>query len=313
MTPLPLPEPALRHTKARDGTSIAWHAYSPSTPSAGGGQPAVLLTNGLGSTPNFWSALVESLAPDRPVVRWDYRGHGASDIAKTGDYSIATQADDLARVTEAALASLSSQDARAGVIQVGFSMGVTVVLELYRRRPDLVRAMILIAGGADFPYASSALFRLPGARAAFRGGLAAFAPVFPRLTPILKRALRSPAVYRVGRLAGALNADASRAEIEHFFRTVGEMDGHAYWSSVRGLFASHASDVLPQIRVPVLVVAAGRDVMAPRADLDLLRRRIPEARWLQIPGTGHAVLLEAGAQVSSGVSRFLATLEGSRR
>jgi len=310
MTQPLLPEPELRHTTARDGTPIAWHSYAPS---AGRSEPAVILTNGLGTTANFWKDLVRGLAPDRTVVHWDYRGHGASGVSQTRDYSIATQADDLARVTEATLAGLASlPSAGAGVVQVGFSMGVTVVLELYRRRPELVRAMVLIAGGADFPYAASALFRVPGARAVFRGGLAAIAPVFPRLSPILKRASRSPAIYSLGRLMGAVNEDAPRSELEHFFHAVGDMDGDAYWSSLRGLFGSHASDVLPLIQVPVLVVAPGWDLMAPEADLDLLRRRIPGVQWLQIPGTGHAVLLEAGQQVAAGVSRFLATLGGGR-
>ena len=67
-------------------------------------------------------------------------------------------------------------------------MGVTVLLELYRARPDLVQAMVLIAGGADHPYASSPLFRVPFARAAIRGGLRAASPIVPALVSSRARA-----------------------------------------------------------------------------------------------------------------------------
>jgi pimeloyl-ACP methyl ester carboxylesterase len=286
----------------KDGTAIAWHDYA-SGPDAAG-RPPLLLTNGLGSTPNFWSTFIRALSSERRIVHWDYRGHAASEGSRSNDYSMPTLADDLRRVTEAVALDAGGPSV-AAAIHVGFSMGVTVVLELYRRRPDLVRAMVLVAGGADHPYSASPLFHVPGVHAAVRLGLRAAAPVVPLFRPLTRRLGRSTSLFPLGQALGALAHDAPRAELEHFFRAVGDMDPGAYWSTLRGLLRAHASDLLPSISVPVLIVAPARDIMAPRAELELLQDTIPRATWFQVPNTGHAILLEAGDAVARGVRDFL--------
>ncbi len=285
---------------AADGTRVAWHAH-------GAGEslrdkPAVLLTNGLSTTPNFWKHVVRALADDHRVVHWDYRGHGESERARSGSYTIATHADDLRRVTEAVRAA--GTDAGAPV-QIAFSMGVTVLLEMLRRTPTNARALVLIAGGADHPYASSRLLRLPGAKAALHGGLRAAAPVVPKIGPIAKRVARSKALFPLSQRLGAIGRDAPRDEVEHFFRTVGAMDLRAYWESLRSLMKARASDILARIEVPALVIAPERDVMATRADLEALRAAIPGAEWMLVPGTGHAMLLEAGELVARRIRDFV--------
>jgi pimeloyl-ACP methyl ester carboxylesterase len=208
-----------------------------------------------------------------------------------------TLASDLERVTEAA-------GGGGGAIHIAFSMGVTVLLELYRSRPSLVRAMVLVAGGADHPYATSAALRVPGARAGIALWLAATAPFVTRATPLTRRLSKSSLLFPIGRAFGALNQTAPREELEHFFRSVGSMDMGAYWATLRALFESRASDVLPTIKVPVLIVEPERDVMAPQGDLEQLQT-IPGARSVKIPSTGHAVLLEAGGAVAALVQSFL--------
>jgi pimeloyl-ACP methyl ester carboxylesterase len=292
-----------RRVFAQDGTAIAWHAY-PAGPRAAS-RPPVVLTNGLGSTANFWTTLVDALAPDHRVVHWDYRGHADSDVSRTRDYSMTTQADDLRRVTEAVALDAPEHGRAPAAVHVAYSMGVTVLLELYRRRPDLVRAMVLVAGGADFPYATSRLLKVPGVHAAIRLGLGLAAPVVPAFRPLTRRLSKSKAIFPLGQTLGALGAAAPRVEVEHFFRAVGEMDPRAYWATLRALLRAHASDVLPSVSVPVLIVAPDNDIMAPRGDLELLQDTIPRASWYQVPRTGHAILLEAGDAVAGAVRGFL--------
>ena len=306
----------LHHVVGADGTRIAWFPHfeavsrakdeAPSPPDAARRGPAVVLTNGLSTTDNFWKYVVGALAPKVAVAHWDYRGHGRSDGARSGDYAIRTHADDLARVTEAVRARDGSD---APPVHVAFSMGVTVLLELYRSRPDLVGAMVLVAGGADHPYAGSPIFRVPGVRAAIRRGMRAAAPIVPKLSPVARRVTASRALFPLARAVGAIGRDAPRAEVEHFFRAVGTMDLRAYWESLRSLMDAHASDVLPRVRVPVLVIAPQRDVMTLRKDLDVLRRAIPGAEWMLVPRTGHAMLLEAGEAVAARIRQFLRGLD----
>jgi pimeloyl-ACP methyl ester carboxylesterase len=298
-------EGTLHRAVAGDGTRIAWREHAASADAAE--RAPFVLTNGLSTTANFWSPLVAGLAPGRRVFDWWYRGHGESDRSRSDAYTVAQHADDLRLVTEAVLAR-SGASAREAPVHVAFSMGVTVLLELYRARPDLVRAMVLVAGGADHPYASSSLFRVPLARAAVRGALRAASPVVPAMAPIARRVAASRVLFPLARSLGAIGRDAPREEVEHFFRGVGSMDLRAYWETLRSLMEARASDVLPRVDVPVLVVAPERDVMALRGDLDALRDAIPGAEWLAVPGTSHAILLEAGSAIAARALAFAASL-----
>ena len=105
---------------------------------------------------------------------------------------------------------------------------------------------------------------------------------------------------------GAIGRDAPRQEVERFFRTRGAMDLRAYWGTLESLMEARASDVLPRVRVPVLVVAPDRDVMALRGDLEALRDAIPGAQWMHIPHSSHAVLLEAGDAIAARVREVFA-------
>jgi pimeloyl-ACP methyl ester carboxylesterase len=298
------PELTPRFALAADGTRLAWYAHAGRD--AAPHRRSVLLTNGLSTTDNFWRPLARALAPERRVVHWSYRGHGASETAWSGEYSIRTHADDLARVTEAALVEDASHRAP---VHVAFSMGVTVLLELWRARPDLVSAMVFIAGGADHPHASSPVFRVPGVRGAIHAALGALSPLVPHVAPVARRVGASRALFPIAQAVGAIGRDAPREEVEHFFRSVGAMDLRAYWESMRSLMDAHGSDVLGTVRVPVLVVAPERDLLASRAELEALRRGVPDAEWLHVPRTSHALLLEAGDVIGARVRAFAARAE----
>jgi pimeloyl-ACP methyl ester carboxylesterase len=283
-------------TAACDGTAIVWRVHG-----TGEGTPAIL-TNGLSTTDEFWRDVVQALAPGHHVVHWAYRGHGDSGRAASGDYSIATHADDLVRVTQDAV----SQPA----VHVAFSMGVTVVLEAYRRRPELVRALVLIAGGADGPYDSALSTRPPFTRAALKAAVRVGGSIAVPLAPVIRRATSSPALVPLARAVGALGKHAPRDVMERFFQGVGEMDMRAYWGTLASLVDAHASDMLQTVKVPTLVIAPERDVMALRADLVALHAGIPRAEWELFEGTSHALLVEQGPRVAARIERFVASLDG---
>jgi pimeloyl-ACP methyl ester carboxylesterase len=288
------------HVDAADGTRIAWRARA--ARSAEPRSPYFLLTNGLSTTDEFWGPLAGALASDHDVVDWWYRGHGESESSLSGDYAIATHADDLRRVAEA---GRSVRARGESPVHVAFSMGVTVVLELYRVRPDLVGAMVLVAGGADHPYASNPVLGASIVRRAVRSVLRVAEPFVPERSTFTSELAASPLLYTLARSTGAIGAAAPRPEVERFFRAVGAMDLRAYFGTLRSLVDARASDVLPRVRVPVLVVAPGRDVMALRGDLTALRENIPGAQWMELPGTSHAILLEAGAPIADRIHAFV--------
>lgn len=298
------PRKVIRHVAARDGTPLALHTYLPegvSSEDALAQRPTVLLTNGIGTTENFWRYLVLELLSTHRVVHWDYRAHGHSGRAQSGDYSLQTQADDLERVT---LEVMRHGAADAPPIQVAFSMGVTVLLELFRKRPDLVPAAALLSGGADAPWANSFL-KAAKPRAAVKRTLKALTPAVPVLAPAVRAVLGSRAVYPVGRALGLLRERAPREDIERFMKGLTAMDLSAYWATLLGLMEGRGSDVLPHLQVPVLVVGATHDTLVPLAEMERIRSALPHAEYLVVKDAGHAGLLEAGPEVAQAIRRFV--------
>ncbi|NUR06347.1 MAG: alpha/beta hydrolase [Nocardioidaceae bacterium] len=106
---------------------------------SGSGDP-VLAIHGITSSSRSWPFLAGAL--DNPVVAPDLRGRGRSHRLP-GPVGMAQHADDCAAVIEAT--------GREPVVVVGHSMGGFVATVLAARRPDLVRALVLVDGGLPFP------------------------------------------------------------------------------------------------------------------------------------------------------------------
>jgi pimeloyl-ACP methyl ester carboxylesterase len=284
---------------AADGTPIAFHTHGEAK------GPVVLLTNGIGTTENFWRFLVAELAEHYTVVHWDYRGHGETPPSRSGDYRFEAHADDLARVSR-----LLTEGTGRPPVHVAFSMGVAVTLELYRRHPELVRGLALIAGAPDAPGTGVGPLKLPGAYPLLRAAVGAATPLVPVLQPLVQAFLRSKLPYPVGRAVGVLRPHAPREDIELFMAGIARMDLRAYWSTLRGLLSASGSDVLSRVQVPVTIIAAEDDWLMPLAQVEAMRDRLPHAEYVLVRDAGHAGLIEQGEEMARAVSRMLARLPG---
>jgi pimeloyl-ACP methyl ester carboxylesterase len=184
-------------------------------------------------------------------------------------------------------------------------MGVRVVLELYRRRPELVAAMTLIAG----PPGPPGVWRQErGARLKLRAmkrALQASSPLVPMLSPVVHAFLASRLAYPMGRLTGALRARAPRADLDEFFAALRRMSPAAYWATLVGLTEGNSWDVVEQVRVPTQLIAAANDLLVPLSDMERMREVLPHARWMLVEDAGHAGLLEAGSEIADAVRSFL--------
>jgi pimeloyl-ACP methyl ester carboxylesterase len=76
----------------------------------------------------------------------------------------------------------------------------------------------------------------------------------------------------------------------HTLEQIGEHDAH---------------DVLPSIRVPLLMVAGGRDLMTPRAAAERIVRDVPGAELMVVPGGTHYLAVEYPELLNLRVERFL--------
>lgn len=102
----------------------------------GRGTPLVLL-HGIGRTGQVWQHVAEQLAAKKQrVVAFDLLGFGASPKPDWINYSV----DDHA---SAVIASLQKLRPVEPIILVGHSMGCLVAVRVARRRPDLIKHLVL--------------------------------------------------------------------------------------------------------------------------------------------------------------------------
>ena len=104
--------------------------------------PVLVLSNSLMSTHRMWDPQISALTQKFRVLRYDTRGHGASETTN-GTYSIELLAQDAAALIEAL---------DVGPVHfAGLSMGGMIAQKLAVDRPDLVRSAILCNTASEMP------------------------------------------------------------------------------------------------------------------------------------------------------------------
>jgi pimeloyl-ACP methyl ester carboxylesterase len=110
-----------------------------------GGEPGpalpVLLLHSLAGNGGQWALQLDHLRRHRRAVALDFRGHGESDPAEDGDYSIHGLAEDVAAVAD-------QLDLRRFVL-AGHSLGAAVAIEYAGRRPERVAGLLLVDPNGD--------------------------------------------------------------------------------------------------------------------------------------------------------------------
>ena len=113
--------------------------------------PDLILVHGLGGNLAGWHlTMVPDLQADYRVTTYDLRGHGRSDVARSG-YTTADMADDLGGLMDA----LGIESARIA----GHSWGADIVLHFALLHPDRLTQMVLIEAALLAPLAE--LYRRP--------------------------------------------------------------------------------------------------------------------------------------------------------
>ncbi len=239
--------------------------------------PAVVLVHGGTQDGRAWTPQLEALSDEFTVIAWDEPGAGGSDDVPDG-FGLSDYADCLAGMIRALDASPASV--------VGLSWGTTVILELYRRHPEVVRSMVRADGYAGWRGslgAEDADARLAGVRAALAEPVETFDATLPglfagdppaRFVPVLEA---MEAVVRPHSMETALTAMAQ----------------------------ADLNDVLPTIAVPTQLIWGAHDARSPLAVAHEFERMIPGARLAVIPDCGHVSNLEAPDAFNDLVRRFL--------
>jgi pimeloyl-ACP methyl ester carboxylesterase len=276
---------------AADGTRLFYGV-------SGSGRGLVLL-DGIGCDGWAWIHVQPHLALRHRVVHVHYRGHGRSGPVTNLDATgIEVLADDVERVLDATGLSRA--------VLVAHSMGTQVALELYRRHPERVRALVLICGSygriTHTFHGNDLLHRvLPTLIEKVRRYERIARAFWGRLPPALS--------YRVAGWLREIDGTTLRPEdFKLYVQHLSDIDLDLYLTMLKKAGDHSAEDLLAEIRVPTLVIAAERDTFTPRDVVKDMADRIPGAVYRELTNASHAAPSEQPRAINEYIDDFLARL-----
>lgn len=241
-------------------------------------KPVLVFANSLGTDFRIWREVVVRLAGDFPIVLYDKRGHGLSDVGQA-PYSMDDHIGDL----EGLLDHLKVRNA----IVCGLSVGGLIAQGLYGRRPDLARALILCDTAHKIGTAESWNARIATVE---KDGIGAIADGVLKLwfTPEFH-------ATRAADLAGYRNM-LSRQAVAGYAGTCAALRDADYTEAVKA------------IAVPTLCVVGDQDGSTPPALVRSMADLIPGSRFKIIDGAGHIPCVEQPETLVELMRRFFGRL-----
>jgi pimeloyl-ACP methyl ester carboxylesterase len=183
---------------------------------------------------------------------------------------------------------------------VGLSMGAYAALTVAMENPDRVLSIVAAGGGSG---------SLLDTRATFQADCRATAAHFDKTGKIDAVAMGQGATRIQFKIKDPLGW-------QRFVTQLAEHPAHAAAKTLRQVQAGRASlydleDKLKAIHCPVLLMVGDED--EPCLDVNLwMKRLMPVANMVVLPGTGHAINLEEPVQFNVIVEQFIASVDSKR-
>jgi 3-oxoadipate enol-lactonase len=235
--------------------------------------PALVLIHALGTHLRLWDDLIPLMPPGLRTLRFDLRGHGASDVPPP-PYAMGTLVRDAERVMQ----HVGMTDA----VVLGLSIGGMVAQGLAVKRLDLVRALVLSNTAARI--GSPEMWN-------------------DRIRQVRTSGLDDYADGAMARMLGRNWRDAAGMPRLRAMLTGTHPDG---WTGCASAIAgSDFYTTTASLRLPCLAIAGAHDGTTPP---DLVRETadlIPGSRFGLIRGAGHLPLVEKPAAYAALLGAFL--------
>lgn len=287
---------------ADDGTRLHAEVDEPSSP-PGPGDPTLVFVHGYALNLDCWHFQREHFRGARRAVYFDQRSHGRSARSVEGNATIDQLGHDLASV-------LDQLVPEGPVVLVGHSMGGMSIMALAEHHPEVFGSQVV---GVALISTSA-------------GGLQTHRVLGPFLPDRLMSQLTPRAVALLARAPGLVDGARRTGSDIGFLATSRFAFGGdvptPYIEFVDEMLAQTPFEVIAEFypnfdtldkytvlhafaKVPTVIICGTEDLLTSVGHSRKMASRIPGAQLLEIPGTGHMVILEAARQVNVALERLV--------
>jgi len=238
--------------------------------------PCLVFSNSLATTLAMWDEQAAALKDAFRVIRYDQRGHGATD-APAGRYAFDTLLADALGL----LGALSIEKAHFA----GLSMGGATALGLAERHPDRFDRIVVCDSPCQSTPQSSQQWEERIAIAQKQGIEPLVEPTVSRWVPPEILAKNPPHVDKIRAMIRA-------TPVNGFIGCAAALADHDYAAAVAG------------VKRPVLFLVGEKDAPAPA--MRKLNEKLPGSRYVEIPGAGHISNMDRPAEFTKAIREFLA-------
>lgn len=229
------------------------------------GAPVLTLTHPLGATLALWDDHAAVLAQRYRVLRYDVRGHGASEVP-AGPYTLEQMASDFFEVLD----SLGIAETHFVGVSMGGLIGMTAALG----RPERIKSLVLCDTTACYG---------PAVR-----------PMWEDRLRVAESEGMSPSL--VGRTMALWFTERYRVahhkEVERIAAMLRHTDPRGYAASIRAIGFVDLTERIGAIRHPTLIVVGEEDPGTPPGMARVLHERIRGSELLVLPGSMHCAVVE---------------------
>jgi pimeloyl-ACP methyl ester carboxylesterase len=283
-----------------DGTEIAYTVQGD-----GDGVPVTFL-NGWTCPDAYWARTARAVVEaGHRAVLLDARGHGESGLPRS-PRTLRDEDVSVARIAADVLEVLADAGVEQSVL-AGHSMGVQGLFEAYRIEPSRVAGLVPCAGTFENPVPTFAdqawLDRLfPIAERLF-GRLPLHLVRYP-----MAYAHRTPQALTMRALRGlrVANEVVEYADVAPHVRQFADLDLGVLWRMMVQMRRHSAADVLPDVQVPVLILAGRRDTFTPMSVQERMASLLPDAELVVFENGGHLLPVEEAEGIATALLDWLA-------
>jgi 3-oxoadipate enol-lactonase len=241
------------------------------------GAGTVVLSHSLGSSLLMWNPQMDALTPSFQVLRYDIRGHGASD-APSGPYTLELLAEDVIGLLDAL--------GMDRIHFVGLSMGGMIGQCLALTHPQRLKSLTLCDTASVVPAEAQPVWQERLDKAARKGMEALveetlerwFTPAFLRQNPPMVKLIREQILATP--VAGYIACAEAIRRLDYLAR-------------------------ISQIKTPTLIMVGEEDPGMPVASAEAMHKRIATSKLVVLPSARHLSNVEQAKTFNAAVLEFL--------